>query len=190
MSRYAKAVRLGAALAVAAALAACQTGPAPPLLSPLDQAKRYGFTERELAPDRVEVTYLGPRRRVTSYMPKPRDGDTQPARTEALDLATWRAAQLALARGFKGFRVVDRQTHVDSHLDTFYPGPESAGFPYWREPGALIYAPPSAYAPPLLTIQALAVVSAQLLNELQPGDQEAAAAIARLRAAYPGAEGK
>jgi len=45
------------ALGLGLLLAACTA--APPLLSPLEQAKRYGYSERELAPDRFEVSYQG-----------------------------------------------------------------------------------------------------------------------------------
>jgi hypothetical protein len=189
MRTRAKAVRLGGALALAAALAACQAGPPPPLLSPVEQAKRYGYAERELAPDRVEVTYMGPRRRVASIVPTARDADTQPARTEAVDFALWRAAQIALARGFEGFRVVDRQITIDSQPDAFYPGPEGAAWPYWRYPGGFIYGPPGFAATPYLSLQVHAVLTVQLVHDLQPGDEAAGAAIERLRGAHPGAAG-
>ncbi len=189
MKTRAKVVRLGGAVALAAALVACQTGPAPPLLSPLDQTKRYGFAERDVGPDRVAISYVGPRHRAPSYAPTPRDADTQPARIEALDLATWRASQIALARGFKGFRLIDRETQLDSRPDALYPGADWGPWPYWRYPGGFIYGPPGYYAAPYLEIQARATVTALLLHELRPDDLDAATAIARLRATYPGAEG-
>ena len=177
------------ALALAIALVGCQTAPPLPPLSPLEQAKQFGYTDRDIAPDRFEVTYLGPRRRVISAVPTPRDAETQPARTEAMDFATWRAAQIALARGIKGLRIVDRQTHVDSHPEGPYPlGGNS--WPYWRYPGGFIYGPPGFYSVPAVYFQARATVTVQLLAEpQQPDDLDAAATIARLRAAHPDAEG-
>src|SRR5471030_2381859 len=88
-------------LALCAALAACQGASRPPLLSPLDQARLYGYSERELAPDRISVTFTGPSHRVVSYVPEAPDAETRAARAEATDLAIWRAAAIAQARGFK-----------------------------------------------------------------------------------------
>src|SRR5579885_3354576 len=122
MGRRATAVRIATvtlATALVAALTACQTGPPPPLLSPLEQARRFGYTERDVGPDRVEVGYLEPRRRVAGFAPWPRDSDVQPAREQAFDLATWRVAELALARGKAGFRIVDRKVEVDVQRDPF-----------------------------------------------------------------------
>lgn len=187
MRRHANAVRIGGVLALAAVLAACQATPRPPLLSPLDEAKRYGYTERELAPDRLEVSYLGPRHHVASYVPMPRDADTQSARSEAFDLASWRVAQLALTRGYAGFRIVDRDTQVDSTPEAFYAGPEWGG-PVWRYPGGLTYGAPGFYATPYLRIQVRTTLTVVLLRTLEPGDEDAHAVIERRRAARPHAE--
>ncbi|MBI3513759.1 MAG: hypothetical protein HY060_06835 [Proteobacteria bacterium] len=188
MRRHAQAVRIPT-LALLLALAACQTTPPLPALSPLEQARQFGYTERDLTPERVEISYLGARQRVVSAGPTPRDADTQPARAAALDFATWRAAQLALARGFKGLRIVDRQTHVDSHPETLYPGAGWGAWPYWRTPGGIIYGPPGFYSVPYVHIQARVTLTVELLAEPRPDDLDAAATIARLSAAHPGASG-
>jgi len=186
----AKSSRIVAPLALAAALTACQAAPRPPLLSPLDQTKLYGYSERALAPDRVTVTYTGPSHRVVSYVPNAPDAETQAARAEATDLATWRAAAIAQAQGFKGFRIVSRDIQIDSRPTSLYGAPDTAGWPTWRYPGGFSYGSPGyATTIPTLDIQARASVTAVLRHEIEPGDEDAAAAIARLRAAHPGADG-
>jgi len=170
------------------ALAGCQSAPQAPMLSPLDQSKRYGYTDHTLASDRIEVTYFGPRHSVASFAPTPSDAETQPARTEALDLATWHAAEIAEARGFKGFRIVDRDVHVDSSPGSFYAGPGMDPVPTWRYPGGFIYGPQSYIPPSNAYVQVRTTLTVALTNDLQSGDLDAAATIDRLRAEYPGAE--
>jgi hypothetical protein len=166
-------------------LAACTTSPPLPLLSPLEQAKRYGYSDHELAPDRLEVSFTGPRHRVPSAAPTLPEPMIAPVRAEALDLATWRAAELALARGFKALRVTERQSFVDARPDLIYDWGLS---PVWRYPG-LVYAAPGYAGALYVYLQARATVSVQLLAEPTGDALDAAETIARLRAAHPGAEG-
>jgi hypothetical protein len=165
-------------------LAACTA--TPPLMSPLEQAKRWGYSERELAPDRFEVSYQGPRHPVPSSLPTLPEPQVAPVRTEALDLATWRGAALALARGFKGLRVIERQSFVDARPDGFlYDG---GAWPTWHYPG-IVYGSPGYAGALTVTVQARATVTVQFVATPQAGDLDAAATIATLRAAHPGAEG-
>src|SRR5690606_23146247 len=85
-------------------LGACQSAPAPPLMSPIEATRSYGYAERQLAPDRWEVTYVGPIRN-TSRFPGPREADEAAARAQVFDLMLWRAAQIAQHEGYHGFRV-------------------------------------------------------------------------------------
>lgn len=189
ISHALRAAALALMAALVGALAACQSAaPQPPLLSSLDQAKRYGYADRTLGPDRLEVAYFGPRRVLTSFSPNPSDAETQPARAEAADLATWHAADVALGRGFKGFRIVDRDIHVDSAPGAFSFGSGMDPVPTWRYPGGFIYGPQFYAAPANAYVQVRATLTVELRNELTPGDYDAAATIERLRAAYPRAE--
>src|SRR5262245_12333173 len=90
--------------ALSMALTACSSGPQPPLLSPIADAKRYGFSEVQRGPDTLEVTYLGPSRRTVRFEPD-RAADAEAARSQSTDMALWRAAQLAQQRSYLGFRV-------------------------------------------------------------------------------------
>lgn len=164
-------------------------GPTPPLLSPLEHSQRHGYSDRDLAPDRLEVSYQGPRHR------RPAPGPTmvpeplvEPVRAEALDLATWRAAQLSLARGYKGLRVVERQSVVDARAEQTYAGADWGPWPTWRYPTGFVYGPPGYVGASYAYVQARATLTVQLVATPQGDDLDAAETIARLRAAYPGAE--
>ena len=97
-------------------LAACQTTPERPLMSPLDEERGgFGYSERHLAGERYEVSYDGPNRR-TWLDGERRAEHIDEARALAYDLALWRAADLALENGFAAFIVAERQTDVEVEI--------------------------------------------------------------------------
>lgn len=168
-------------------LGGCVSGPRLPLLTPLEVGGSFGYTATPLGGDRHAVTYVAPSR-VTSAYGAARAADAQASRTLAFDMAVWRAAQIAEAQGFAGFRVSDRRSDVDTYPDPFYdpwdPWPcwecRRFGFPYYRDP---FRGPSFAY------LQARVTITVQLLHDPGPGDYKAADAIAQLRRTYPGADG-
>jgi hypothetical protein len=187
------ALRRLAAAALVCLLAACATGPQAPLLSPLNVAKRYGYTEATFGPAKVQVTYVGPSRQSSVYASE-RDPDANAARTQAYDLAVWRAAQIALERGFTGFHVDSSRadietTYDDPFYDPLYGPPYGPYFGppfrrrFWGYPGFYPSYNPYAY------IQARVTIDVTLLQALGPGDYVAQDAIAQLRRTYPAAEG-
>jgi hypothetical protein len=173
-----------------ALLVACATGPAPPLLSPIEVAHVYGYSERPLGDNRYEISYLGPRRR-SLRSPEAHSETSAAERTQAFDFALWRAAQIALAQGFAGFRVsnvrTDTSTVVDNDYDPLY-GPGPYPFRPWGRPWEPSWGPywaPSPYA----YEQTRVTFDVTLLQALGEGDYNAADVIAQLRQTYPGAEG-
>lgn len=118
-------------------LASCSNAPAPPLMTPLEVAESFGYSEKKTAPDTYEVSYLTPARS-TSFEEKGREPDIEQSAALARDLALWRAAELALSQGYPAFHVVDTSKEVRVHERdrTYYP-------PYYAEP----YSP---FFPPLL----------------------------------------
>lgn len=180
--------RVGRALAALIGLAllgGCVTGPPPPLLTPLAAGGNFGYAETPLSGDRQTVTYVAPSRLTNSYGPA-READAQATRTLAFDMAVWRAAQLAEAQGFAGFRVSDRRSDSDTYPDPFYDpwdpwpcwGCRRFGFPYDAYRGS-----PYAY------LQTRVTITVEMLHDPGPGDYKADDAIAQLRRTYPGAEG-
>jgi hypothetical protein len=192
----AAALRRLALVSLLCLLAACAAGPQAPLLSPLDVAKRYGYTEATLGPAKIQVTYVGPSRQSSVYASE-REPDANAARTQAYDLAVWRAAQIALERGFAGFHVDSSRadietTYDDPFSDPFY-GPFGPPYgPYFGSPfRRRLWGYPGFYPAynPFAYIQARVTIDVTLLQALGPGDYVAQDAIAQLRRTYPTAEG-
>jgi hypothetical protein len=176
-----------AALIGLALVAGCVSAPPPPLLTPLAVAGSFGYAEAPLGGDRASVTYIAPPR-LTSPYGTARETDAQATRTLAFDMAVWRAAQLAQAQGFAGFRISDRRSDVDT-----YPDPLSQPFDPWpcwecRRFGFPYYADPYRGSP-FVYLQTRVTITMQLLHDPGAGDYKADDAIAQLRRTYPGAEG-
>jgi hypothetical protein len=175
--------------AIVTLLAACTSGPAPPLMSPIAVAGSYGYSEVPIGPDRYAVTYTGPSQR-TLRSPNAREETGAAEHSQAYDFALWRAAQIALAQGFPGFRVGNVRTNVDTLVDDYYDPFYGPGLfthrhlwgpgPYWGN-----YGTPNPYA----YQQTSVTLYATLLQSLAPEDYDARDTIEQLRKTYPGAEG-
>src|SRR5271166_6059192 len=100
--------RVGIALALTVLLAACATPPGPPLLSPVDLAHNYGYSDTAKGENHFIVNYLGPSNS-SSVAPTQHESDAEQARTQAFDFAVWHGAQIAQAKGFEGFRITDKR---------------------------------------------------------------------------------
>jgi hypothetical protein len=180
-----------AALASLTLLGACASGPAYPLLTPVDVAQSFGFSDLRLPDGRYEVSYVAPPMQGYGYRfdqsPTERQG-----KSLAFDMAIWRAAQIAQAQGFKGFSVSDTKSNSDIQQRAGYYddpwGPGWGGGPYWgwHHRG---YGWNEFYNPPETSVQVEVRLAVTLTNDLKPGDYDAAAAIQQLRRTYPGADG-
>jgi hypothetical protein len=178
-----------ALFAIVAMSTACTNGPAAPLMSPIEVARSYGYSEVPIGDNRYAVSYTGPSQR-TLRSPNARQETGAVEHTQAYDLALWRGAQIALAQGMLGFRVGDVHTNVDTLVDDFYDPYYGQGLfthrylwgpgPYWGPDGA-----PSPYA----YQQTSVTMDVTLLQSLAPGDYDARDTIDQLRKTYPGAEG-
>jgi hypothetical protein len=176
-------------LAIVALVTACTSDPAPPLMSPIEVARSYGYSEVPIGDNRYAVTYTGPSQR-TLRSANARQETGAVEHTQAYDFALWRAAQIALAQGFPGFRVGNVRTNVDTLVDDYYdpfygPGLSTHRYlwgpgPYWGPYGA-----PNPYA----YQQTSVTMDVTLLQSLGPGDYDARDTIDQLRKTYPGAEG-
>ena len=180
-----------ALIGLAVGLAACETTPPLPLMSPLQTAKYYGYGEVPLGQDRYEVSFVGPTRRGLRG-----DASRQQValeeRTQAYDFALWRAAQLALAQGFAGFAVSNVRTHLDSHTEDYDPfwGPDyNPGLYPYRYPWGPYWGGPYWGPSPYEDLRTDAVIDVHLLHAPQEGDSDAQQVVDQLRRTYPGAEG-
>lgn len=184
-------------LALALLLLAGCAGPDLPLLSPIEQAKFYGYAEKPLGDGRYSVSYVGPSHLTLSYTGD-RSQASDAARRQAYDFALWRAAQIARAGGYGGLRVTSRQADVDTvaqpayYDSNFYapfgPGTDlfrnHHGPPFGTAYDAGYFAPPSPYA----RVQARASIDVELLREPGAGDLRVDEVLGKMQQAYPGAD--
>jgi hypothetical protein len=171
----------GAALA----LAACQSTPPQPLFQPLESGAAFGYVERQIDETHWEVAYAGPRYR-SSYGETKRDAEADAARTEAYNLALWRAAQITLEQKLPSFALVSERRDLDhaTEVDRRYPG-----YPYYpfgfRNPGFWGYWP---YFYDDYTVRSFGEATVTLTIDLEPdpGAQslDAKATADRLEAEY------
>ena len=171
-------------------LAGCATGPTYPLLTPVDVAHSFGFSDTRLADGRYEVSYVAPPLQGYGYRFDQSPTEKQ-GKSLALDMAIWRAAQIAQAQGFQGFSVADTKSNSDiQQRSAYYDDPWGPGWgpgPYWGR-----HRPPFGwgdYNPPETSVQVEVKLAVALSNSLKPGDYNAADAIQQLRQTYPGADG-
>ena len=134
--------KLVAAVIAAALLTACTTPPPPkPAMVPLGQTGEFGYSDRDLGNDRIEVTYTGADIRVSSSEGRD-DARVKAEHAKIRDLALWRAAQIADGRGMAGMRIENEKRDTDVQVSQQYvqrPSPYWGpywGYPYdWRGPG-------------------------------------------------------
>jgi hypothetical protein len=177
---------------LAAGLAGCASGPKPPLMSPIAATRSYGYSEVQAGENTYEVTYTMPLRRSLVSAAR-READIAASRTEAYDLALWRAAQLALEHGFPGFRVINSHANVDTTIEDQYDDPfwgdPFFGPPLWHRhfrPYPFGY-PYGAYSPQAY-LRAQVTLNVLLLQSPAPGDYDAQDVIRQLQKTYPNAE--
>src|SRR5262249_46505926 len=112
--------KLIAAIALAATLAACTTPPPPkPAMVPLGQTGDFGYSDRDLGQDRIEVTYTGS---TIPASPQAGRADSRVRAEQAKihDLALWRAAQIADQRGMAAMKIENETRDTDLQVTQQY----------------------------------------------------------------------
>ena len=181
------------------ALAACTTPPRPAMV-PLGSSGDFGYSARDLGPDRIEVSYRGDAVAVSPYRPR-EDGRAKAELDLAHDLALWRAAQIALDRGKAGLKiefenrdsdvVVQQRTYyrADPFYDPFF---DPYDDPFWPTTCRYCGPGPMYHFDRVRTATARAVVRltvtlSQSFDPTADGMVSAAETLARLKAAHSGA---
>lgn len=100
------------ALCAVLLVAACAPRPAPSLFVPRSTIESHGFTEERLSATRYVVSYSGPEVTTTNTIESLVAAAESHARDTAYDLALWRAADLALAKGYKAFALLAAASDV------------------------------------------------------------------------------
>jgi len=99
----------------AVALGGCATPPPKPAMVPLGQTGDFGYSERDLDSDRIEVTYTGAAVRVPSDATRT-DARVQAELAKTRDLALWRAAQIADQRGMAALKIEKESRDTDVQI--------------------------------------------------------------------------
>jgi hypothetical protein len=161
----------------AALMAACTTPPPPkPAMVPLGQTGEFGYSERDLGPDRIEVTYTG------AYIRVPPSGNrddpyVKAEQAKVHDLALWRAAQLADQRGMAAMKIENEARNTDLHVTQDYVRSLPPYRPYyWDDPyywGGPSWFYDDYYYRPVrrANAQAVTTLTVQLLKTYDPSDQ-------------------
>jgi hypothetical protein len=154
-------------------IAAC-AAPAPkPAMVPLGQTGDFGYSERDVGTDRIEVTYIGATIRASSSA----DVRLVAERAKTRDLALWRAAQIADQRGMTAIRIENEVRDTDLQVTYDYDGYGSyypygyRRYGYWGSP-SWFYDDPYYYQPVRRAYgQSITTLTVQLLNHYDPDDQ-------------------
>jgi len=127
-------------IAIVLLLSACVTPEPPkPAMAPFGVNGDFGYGERSLGPDKIEVTYRGKSVKVSAENPRD-DFRNHMEIDKAYDLALWRAAEIAAEQHKAGLRVEhdSKDSDVEVQRRTYYrPDPFSDPFfdpyddPFW-----------------------------------------------------------
>lgn len=180
-------LKLPVFVALTGLLGACAGAPAPgpPLMTPLAETRTHGYAEKTLSRGRIEVSYLGPTRRVPVARAE-RAGHLEGARREAEDLALWRAAQIAIARKAPAFAVLDRRIDVDVEVRRIDGGYPFGGALYhrYRTRGHYPFSPYPFFGFRDAYAQARARLTVGFVKKSTPGARDALAVAAQMRQKY------
>jgi len=110
-------------------------------MQPLSVAGDFGFSDRDLDGDTVEITYRGAEVKLSSSNPRG-DARISSEKDKVHDLALLRAARIAQERGASAFRVVSEKTDSDIDVQSY---PHCSAAPFWGYPGYGFYGHRYAY---------------------------------------------
>jgi hypothetical protein len=162
--------KLLAAALLATLVAACTAQPKPAMV-PLGQTGDFGYSERDLGADRIEVTYTGANIRVSSSRGK-EDSRLVAEQAKTRDLAIWRAAQIADQRGMAAMKIENEARDTDVEVTREYVQNYGWGrYGYWGRP-SWFYDGPYYYQPVRRAYgQAVTTLTVQLLKQHDPSDK-------------------
>jgi hypothetical protein len=189
------------AFSVAWTLGGCAERYAPPrpAMVAFGSVGDFGYSETRLADDRYQVRYVEPRLRVSTNKTE-RDTAIAAAKQRSYDLALWRAAQLAVDRGFAALSVVQdrRDADVDVTTRRVYGASPFVGFGYYGSPGwdhgpwfpyhyGYPYYPYYPYERASASARVSVMLQVRFLRTAGDGAVDAAATIETMQRRYAGA---
>lgn len=105
-----------------AIIAGCVETAARPLLSPWDDEAAFGFTDHRVDATHLVVNYTTPYER-TSLDAHERGRSVEKIQALAMDIAVWRAAEIAREQGFPALAVTNRRFSTNVQLYNEAPPP-------------------------------------------------------------------
>jgi hypothetical protein len=109
--RATRSLLIASILLAVAACAGKQPPPLVPAMVPFSANGDYGYSESALAPDLYAVTFVSPS--LSAHGDPAQDYGLDGEKKRVATLARWRAAQLALERGYAAFRVETETSDAD-----------------------------------------------------------------------------
>jgi hypothetical protein len=189
-------------ISLAVVLSGCAAQVPRPAMVPLGSSGDFGYSERDLGPDRLEVRYRGDAVQVSPFNPRD-DSRSKGELDKARDLALWRAAEIAVERGKTGLKIESetRDSDVVVQQRSYYrPNPFYDPFfdpfddPFWpgyRQPFGNFYRPEYSFETVhRATTRAEVSLTVTLYPALDPkveGLMSANETLARIKAARSGA---
>jgi len=185
-------IAIAGVIALGALTSACAENRKPAVAAMVPQSTNgvFGYSDRMLAPDLYEVTYVSPRLRATK---SPDDAHGLVGEKQRVyDLALWRAAQLAQEKKFPAFQVQHESRDVDvtvrrDPVYPVYPPPFFWGHRCWDCDWPFGYWPYYYGYPTYRTSAAGRItvnLTVKMLAEATADSLDTAATIERLRKAY------
>ena len=98
------------------ALSGCAAMQAPDVMVPKGEDIEYGYVETKTAEREYQITYYGPQIYTELTVRSWLDEISATAQKTSHDLALWRAAQIAAAKGCKAFRVTGDREAVQHYI--------------------------------------------------------------------------
>ena len=111
--------KLVAALVFLAVVAGCASAPPQPAMVPIGETGEFGYRERDIGEDRIEVSYIGAAIRVSSHQLR-NDSRVADEQAKVHDLALWRGAQIADQRGMAAMKIENEERETDVELTKQY----------------------------------------------------------------------
>lgn len=162
--------RVVAALLTAALCAACAPRSFPELYVPASAGSGYGYSEQRLDERRFAVTYSAPVQTGFTFTGEAGQAEADRQVNRAYEFALARAAELALANGYKAFKVEDRRNDAMSQNYEAWEGPFTR--------------PQRNYAMDDAYLVARVTLIVALAPTREPGDYDAEGTLATIRSRY------
>ncbi len=184
MNAQSELLRIFSVTAIALLLSACGTAELRPLMTAWTDGAGFGYSEKRLDNDRIEIRYVTPFVH-TALDPKNRGDKAERLGELAYELGLWRAAQLAIDSKCPAFAVESRKDEID--VESYNDTPRAQRFGLADSQGGqrFIQTPSPEFRSKWMQAKAVLVVS--LKRKEEKDDLDARATAGRMEKKHAGA---